>query len=316
MLRVKLEKPLTFATGLVWLAALLAYGGRWSWFCELLVNFRTHCSLVFALLVVIAVLARHWPLAGVAALGLALNLWPMVGVVRDSSPPPATDARPVRVVEFNVYMLNRDLDGIAAYLDSLAPDVVVLEEVTTASADRLVKLLPRLGHRYLVVDEGVRGVVILSRWPLIGPQRLDKDGMMFGARADVDLGDRRIRLYGLHLSWPVLPDAEATRNAQLALLGRLLADCRGACAAVGDFNTTPWSSHFRELLKDSGFRDCAAGRGFKPTWPSWLPAPLRIRIDQCLANQAVSVASLRVGEGAGSDHLATINDWSVAPAAQ
>jgi endonuclease/exonuclease/phosphatase (EEP) superfamily protein YafD len=311
-----ITRPLVFCTGAVSLATLLAYGGRWSWACELLVNFRTHFALLLGLALILAVVTRHWLIAGVAALGLALNLWPMYGAYFDSASPAEAGARSVRVVAFNVNVRNGDLTGIAAYLDSLAPDVVVLEEMTTPSADRLAPLLPRLPHRYLAIDEGVRGVVILSRWPLIAPELVRHDGQMIGARADVDLGDRRLRLYGVHLNWAVVLRAAQGRNAQLMGLGRELAECRGACAVVGDFNTTPWSSHFRDLQKSSGFRNCTAGRGLLPTWPSGLPALLRIRIDHCLASTAVSVAGVRVGASVGSDHLATINDLSVARDAQ
>ena len=306
-----ITRPLLFGTGVVSFATLLAYGGRWSWGCELLVNFRTHFAMLLGLALILAAVTRHWRIAAVAALGLALNLWPMYGVYFESASPPAAGARLVRVVEFNVYVKNGDLAGIAAYLESLAPDVVVLEEMTTSSAGQLTSLLPRLPHRFVAIDEGVRGIVILSRWPLTAPQLVSHDGRMFGVRADVDLGDRRLRLYGVHLNWPVVLKAVRGRNAQLSALGRELAECRGACVVVGDFNTTPWSSHFRDLLRNSGLRNCAAGRGLLPTWPSGMPALLRIRIDHCLASTAVSVADVRIGGSVGSDHLATINDLLV-----
>jgi endonuclease/exonuclease/phosphatase (EEP) superfamily protein YafD len=190
----------------------------------------------------------------------------------------------VRVVAFNVNVGNRDLAGIASYLDSLAPDVVVLEEVTTPSVERLIPLLPNLPHHFVAVEEGVRGVLILSRPPLVSPRFVTSQGVMYGARVEVDLGDRQFRLYGVHLNWPVVMPAERQRNAQLEALGRELTECPGACVAVGDFNVTPWSSHFRDVVKLPGIRDCAAGRGWLPTWNSGLPTMLRIRIDQCLAS--------------------------------
>ena len=45
----KLARPLAFYTGLACVASLLAYAGRWSWTCELLVNFRTHFALLLGL---------------------------------------------------------------------------------------------------------------------------------------------------------------------------------------------------------------------------------------------------------------------------
>jgi endonuclease/exonuclease/phosphatase (EEP) superfamily protein YafD len=302
-----IARPLAFATGAACLATLLAYGGRWSWACELLVNFRTHYALLLSLALVVAAALRHWRIAGIAAMGIALNVWPMYGAVFGAGAPPVPNARAVRVVAFNVNISNGDLPDIAAYLESQKVDVAVLEELSPANADRLAALLPDLPHRYLAQNEDIWGVVILSRWPLIAPQPATRDGPRFAARADVDLGDRKFRLYGAHLNWPVMPAPARVRNAQLRALGRELAECPHACVVVGDFNVTPWSSHFRDLVSP-GVHDCATGRGLLGTWTSSLPALLRIRIDQCLVAGAVSVADVRVGESVGSDHLATIND--------
>jgi endonuclease/exonuclease/phosphatase (EEP) superfamily protein YafD len=306
-----IARPLAFGTGVVCLATLLAYGGRWSWVCELLVNFRTHYALVLGVALLLAVGLRHWRIAVIAALGLALNLWPMRGAYSATPSPQPAQPVPVRLVAFNVYVKNAGLPGIATYLESLAPDVVVLEEVTSASARQLVSLLPRFEHHHLAVEEGVRGVLILSRWPLISPRQVTHSGKMFGLRADVDLGDRRLRVYGMHLNWPLLPGSARIRNEQLPALGRELAQCRGACVVVGDFNTTPWSSHFGDLLRVSGFHDCAAGAGFVPTWPAALPPLLRIRIDHCLASAGLAVKQVEVGAAVGSDHLATVNELLV-----
>jgi endonuclease/exonuclease/phosphatase (EEP) superfamily protein YafD len=298
-LRQTLSRPLAFATGVVCLASLLACAGRWSWACELLVNFRTQFALLLALASALAILLRCWGIAGVAILGAALNAWQISGAYLDPATPRAADERTVRLVEFNVNVGNRDLAGIARYLESLDPDVVVLEEMTTPSTEALTPLLPRLTHRHAAIEEDVRGVVVFSRWPLLEPRWLSHEGQLFGVRAEVDLGDRRLRLFGVHLNWPVMPRPARGRNAQLQVLGRELSECRGACVVVGDFNTTPWSSHYRDLLNTSGFRDCTAGLGLKPTWPSALPALLRIRIDHCLASAGVSVAGVADRPGRG-----------------
>ena len=125
-------RPLAFATGALCLATLLAYGGRWSWACELLVNFRTHYALLLSLALVIAAAFRHWRIAGVAAMGLSLNVWPMYGAFFGSGTLPVSNARAVRVAAFNVNISNDNLTGIAAYLESLAVDVAVLEELSPA----------------------------------------------------------------------------------------------------------------------------------------------------------------------------------------
>jgi endonuclease/exonuclease/phosphatase (EEP) superfamily protein YafD len=311
-----MTKRLAFATGAIFLATLLAYTGRWFWPGEVLVNFRVHFAGLLFLALAVALALRQWRIAVIAVVGLVLNVWPMYGAFFGVGPSKPSDARAVRVVSFNVHIGNGDLPGIAAYLDSLDADVVVLAESSPVSrVEELAALLPELPHRYLAERDGIRGVAILSRWPLIAPRPAIDGALPFAARADVDLGDRTFRLYGAHLSWPVLPATARRRNAQLAALGRNLAACRHACAAVGDFNVTPWSSRFRDVVKPTAVHDCAAGRGLLTTWPSGLPAFMRIRIDQCLIAGAISVNEVRVGGSVGSDHFATINDlWVGGPA--
>jgi endonuclease/exonuclease/phosphatase (EEP) superfamily protein YafD len=307
-MRDAIARPLAFATGVLGFATLLAYGGRWSWFCDLLVHFRTHYALLLGLACALAAAFRHWRVAGAALVGIAFNLWPMYGLWSGSPPPQMADARRVRVAAFNVNVANDDLPAIARHLESLHADVAVLEELSPENAQKLADLLPRLRYRHLAENEGIWGVVMLSRWPLIAPQRATRDGLAFAARADVDLGDRTLRVYGAHLNWPVVPESARIRNAQLVAIARELADCPHACVVAGDFNVTQWSSHYRDVLDVPGVRDCAAGRVLLNTWPSSLPALLRIRIDQCLVAGAAGVADVRVGRSVGSDHFATIND--------
>jgi endonuclease/exonuclease/phosphatase (EEP) superfamily protein YafD len=185
--------------------------------------------------------------------------------------------------------------------------VVVLEELPRENAERLFGLLPSLPHRFHAAGLSAGGLAILSRTPMKDTTVVTRDGLTIAARTDIDLGDRSLRFYGIHLFWPLVPASARIRDAQLAALARELRECAGACLAAGDFNTTPWSSHFRDLLSVSGFKDCAQGQGWVPTWPATLPALLRIRIDQCLARQ-LGVSMVSVGRGEGSDHLATIND--------
>lgn len=310
-LRRVVARPLAFYTGVVCVATLLAFAGRWSWFCDLLVNFRTHYALLLSVAFAAAGVLRYWRVAGAAAVGLVLNLWPMHDAFAGSRASPVAGARSVRLVSFNVHVANGDMARVATYLESLQPDIVVFQEMTRANADRIAALLPRLSHRYPGEDPLAPDVLMLSRWPLIAPQLATRDGLVLAVRADVDLGDRSLRLYGAHLYWPVVPESARVRNAQLAALGRELAECRGPCVVVGDFNITPWSSHYRDLLENSGIRDCARGQGWLPTWNSGLPAVLRIRIDHCLVAGAIGIEGVRVGESQGSDHFATINDLAI-----
>ncbi len=77
--------------------------------------------------------------------------------------------------------------------------------------------------------------------------------------------------------------------------------------ALGDFNITPYSPHFRQLLVDGNLRSAAEGFGWQPTWPTFLP-PAGIQIDHAFVSPKVAVQGFRRGASDGSDHRPIVID--------
>jgi endonuclease/exonuclease/phosphatase family metal-dependent hydrolase len=116
-----------------------------------------------------------------------------------------------------------------------------------------------------------------------------------------------LRLYAVHTSWPLAPPSAARRNRQLVLLAQQARAAKLPLVVVGDFNVSPFSPHFRQLLVDGNLRSAADGFGWQPTWPTFLP-PAGIQIDHGFVSPAVSVQSFRRGSGNGSDHRPIVMD--------
>lgn len=76
---------------------------------------------------------------------------------------------------------------------------------------------------------------------------------------------------------------------------------------MGDFNMTPWSPKFRQLVADSHLRDTVRGFGLQPTWPAGAPQ-FWIPIDHVLVSPDILVVDRRVGPDLGSDHYPVIVD--------
>ena len=70
---------------------------------------------------------------------------------------------------------------------------------------------------------------------------------------------------------------------------------------LGDFNTTPWSYHFRELIINGQLLDGRRGLGILPTWPAKF-FPLQIPIDHILLNDGARVVNMQTSTGLSSDH--------------
>jgi endonuclease/exonuclease/phosphatase (EEP) superfamily protein YafD len=76
----------------------------------------------------------------------------------------------------------------------------------------------------------------------------------------------------------------------------------GPTLVLGDLNVTPWSPHFRALLREGRLADSARGFGWQASWPAY-SLPLRIAIDHCLVSAEFTVLRRRLGPHVGSDHL-------------
>ena len=113
----------------------------------------------------------------------------------------------------------------------------------------------------------------------------------------------------VHPASPTVTDPAQSRqrNHSLNHIGRTIDDRSRPVIVAGDFNTTPWSPHFRDLLAASGLRNAAQGQGWIATWP-WAFWPARIPIDHVLARGPIAVEDLRRGPSIGSDHYPVIAD--------
>lgn len=216
----------------------------------------------------------------------------------------------------------RDLERVAALLETMRCDVAALQEVgdphKTAdqheTADHASWLGRRLGWYVaygpnLVLRGRPYGNAIVSRHPIAHAHNYDLSvanreprGCL---RADLDLpGGRSLHLFDLHLG---LSGGERRRQAAMLLSADLLRDTALTAPMVvcGDFNLwSPLPGPILRLLRTS-LRDAAVeARSRRATWPSRLPL---LRLDRAYYDDGVTVLGCGVVNDprtrAASDHL-------------
>jgi endonuclease/exonuclease/phosphatase (EEP) superfamily protein YafD len=307
-------RPLAVA-GLItlWCALLAAMLGRYAWPLDLFTHFRVQCTLSF-LIVAIVLFALRWPLLGaVAVVGAVLGAIPIVSYMGVPTARAEAGTEKFRVIAFNTWFRNHDYAAIGRYLEHAQPDVVVLEELTRQQGLRLGEFMPSYPHSFN--EPRPHGVVVFARWPIVSAESLALTASpALVARVTLDWHGTQVTVLGVHLHWPLGPGSSRLRNAELAAVASFAAAHDGPLIVAGDFNVTPWSSHFRDTLERSGLSDSAAGHGLAPSWPSQFP-PLGIRIDHCLVSRHWRSVAVRVGPSLGSDHQTLIADLVWAPPA-
>ena len=294
-------------TALATLATLAGFLGRFSWWLELTCHFRLQYA--WALLSSTAVFAcgQRQELALASGCASALNF---ATIAPYYLPRRRSDAGvPIRIILANVYKNNRDHARLQRLLEDEAPDLVMLQEVNEPWLVALRRLQPMFPYGKALPRPDGFGMMLLSRWPLeraevvrIGPIAVPS------IVAQVRVHERLLRVLATHPFAPSGASRAALRIQQLRGVAEWVRCQPRPVMVLADLNLTSWSPWFRDLIHTAGLRDSRLGLGLQGSWPSMLPAPLRIPIDHCLVSPDIMVGGRRLGPNIGSDHLPVIID--------
>ncbi len=285
--------------------SLLSFGGRLSVWFEKASHFPVQCCLGLMALAALLLLFRDGKAATLTFLIALLHLTRFATEIVPFVPSADGASGPViKIVGFNILTSNDRFDLVNAYLKEQQPDVLLIAEL----GDEAVKN----------VDFAAAGLV-----PVEQVVRQDNFGMGLYARASaqhsaviypggvttpvVDATFQGFRVLGVHPIPLMNSAALGRRNNQLLAVAKLAAKSKVPVVMMGDFNLTPWSPYFGDLLEAGNLEDSrrAGGGGLQTTWPTdhWY---LRIPIDHALVSAGIVVLSREVGPNLGSDHFPVV----------
>lgn len=178
----------------------------------------------------------------------------------------------LKLVTYNVWGLPSWMTGarpgrypeIARELERLNPDVILLQEAWTANAR---KSAPANGRWAMARATGQHtffqqsGLVTLSRWPIIGGEfypfsraaYLDRFVNKGVLKVTVRLpGGQVLNVWNVHLQEGRWPELRLAQVRELVSRVQAAADGQIADLVGGDFNCTPESPSFRELVNSLG----------------------------------------------------------------
>ena len=221
----------------------------------------------------------------------------------------------IRLIHATLDSKKPDVTQAVEYLNQQETDILFLLEVTPESLIqlkrgltnyRLIGAQPKYtshGIAWFVAQENVKPIEI-KRFGFIS---LPKENHRPLLKATISYDGRKIVLLCFHVISPQHPEAVAHQRTELEALGdwgqRTLKNSSQDLIVIGDFNSTPWYSLFRQILSKSGLKNSQRGFGIQTTWHSILPPILRIPIDHCLHSKSLTTINRSVGSNIGSDHL-------------
>ncbi|NBN63287.1 endonuclease/exonuclease/phosphatase family protein [Pannonibacter tanglangensis] len=241
------------------------------------------------------------------------------------------DGQPFRVVSINLEMRYLGDAEFMAYLESLNADVLVFQETNWRQQLRYREKIRKetgplvgLGPYFSTHVIGTLGsITFFSRYPILSSESIPV-GDVCGAgrwgereilRITLDVKGKPVTFVALHPESPRSPCRFEARQNYYATLGLTLAALRregqGPVLLAGDWNMSPWSAHFSQLLE--------AG-GLKTRFPTFMPVITRFffdyrlswflgsAVDHIAVSPDVEIRSVTLGPDVGSDHVPLIAD--------
>lgn len=299
------------------LGLLAAY----NWFFDVLVHFKLQ-YFIAALILFVACLAyrRTWLAVCMAALSICLFAELQFANSHPFAKPPSVKPN-LTLVQYNKYYYSDDYEDIGAWIRDPASgfDIMIVNE---SSPESLIPMSEQFGdifpHQY--PDDYLQrfnDISVLSKWPFtIRPQPMEKrNGQIYNV-SKINLyknGLEPVVIYAYHTQTPVGPNDAALRNFELEGLSAIIANQQEKnVIAVGDWNITPYSPHFKDVLKTTGLAYQNYGLFPQTTWPSYSGFRfLKIPIDHVLFNDSLSLVSLKAGPSFESDHSSLVAKFAV-----
>lgn len=292
------------------LATVAGFFGHLSWFLDLFSHFRVQYLISLSLIGLLLLIAKYFR-AAAAYLGLAaVNLLVVQPLYFGGPTTPADEALVLRAMLINVNTGSGQPARVRTVVSAFDPDILVLEEISS----RWLPMLEDLADTYPYSSKRPRednfGIGFLSKLPILESEiTYLSEALLPTILATVATGSAELHVIATHPLPPVGRDYSRWRNDQLAQLPALVPSATPTLL-IGDLNTTPWSSHFQQLLKSSGLLDSARGFGFQPSWPD-SGFIFQIPIDHCLHSEDIVIVNRQIGPDVASDHFPLIVDFAI-----
>jgi len=291
------------------LLSLLGLAGSSYWLADLFSHFRPQYTVALALTLVLHLWHRQLWLGAVAAGLLFVNLSLIAPVYAAPSTPREAGADEIAVLQFNVLQHNERRAEAIAYLEACGADLILLQEIDGGWADALATGLSSYEAAFVEARSTNFGIglyvrrqagITVERARLV---RIDDEGWRHPAiESELRHAGRRLALLGVHAHPPINAHVARIHRLELERIAEWSRARTGAHLVLGDFNMTPWSWRYRQLMGSSPLHSARDGFGIVASWLPLAGLSGGLPLDHILHSAAFTTASFERGPSLGSDH--------------
>lgn len=224
-----------------------------------------------------------------------------------------SDSEIIKLMIANVFMENRNYDGLAQLISTYDPDIVLVVEVDSAWHESLKS---RINYKYEIAKplNNTYGMALFSNYELYDKKvefLVEDDVPSIHTKVKLPSGTD-ISLHCLHPRPPAPQESTQTteRDGELLIVGKRVKEYRMASIVAGDLNDVAWSYTTTLFQKVSGLLDPRIGRGMFSTFHVKTPF-IRFPLDHAFASKHFKLRSLKRLSSFDSDHFPIFIEFSL-----
>lgn len=299
---------LTFLTLLVTFASVGSLLGRFHWSGDTLALVVDYYFWLCVVLLVAFLLLRAWRAAAFVLLLLLLNGVHLINYsyIEDTASVNQPQERTLRLMVYNIYHLNHDLEAIVREVEKYDPDLLFIMEYSDAIQRQIESSFAAYPHRLIRTSRWTMGLALFSRIPFDDTEihRFQNTRIpIYEAKMSVD--GQPFTFVGGH-PWAAQPQWAQLHRNQVADISKIAAKSSGPLIVAGDFNATQWSYSLEQLALAAKVRNIR--RAFDLNKTFFPGASIGLSLDHVLISDEWTLLDYKHGERGGSDHLPIVVD--------
>jgi endonuclease/exonuclease/phosphatase (EEP) superfamily protein YafD len=293
-------------TAILGVASIAARFGEFHWIGDAFALVTDYYIWILLLLLAAFIIIRAWRWVVVACVILAINGWSLTSYARAAGSAPTDDERSLRIMMYNIYHRNPDLNGVIDEIKRHDPDVVFLMEYSDAIQQQIESAFAAYPHRLIRPSRMTMGLALFSRIPFESAEihRFEATRIPI-YQAEMIVHGTPITFIGGH-PWPPQPQWGQLHRNQMLEITRIASRSSTPLIVAGDFNAAPWSYMMQNLSESANVENVRQQFDITKTW---FPVPFfGLPLDHVLVSDEWRVLKYQYGNPGGSDHAPMIID--------
>ncbi len=282
-----------------------------SWFVDIFSNFKFQLTFISLTLFVLNIFLEKHKFIGVALLFLIFwNASFMYNLYFPNRFGEISKGKGTSILSINLLTNNNQSDKVIKLISDTNPDILVLLEYNSKWEELLMETVSGYEYQIKEVRNDPFGIGFFSKIPSNNNVlKFDQSGIP-SVRSDLEINKKKLTILATHPQPPIGKQNFKIRNSHLETIGKNRNEFRPNLIVVGDLNTSSYSKHFRNFIKETNLIDSRNGFGELITWPA-NQRLVGTTLDHFLVSEKIHVMRRNVLRYTGSDHLPIYLEFSI-----